>query len=43
MGGDHGPPVVIPAALNALSETAGLRLVDREEAGVSPGAASDVL
>ncbi len=27
MGGDRGPSVVVPAALNALSETAGLRLV----------------
>ncbi len=27
MGGDRGPPVVVPAALNALSDTAELRLV----------------
>jgi len=27
MGGDHGPPVTVPAALSALRENAGLRLV----------------
>ena len=27
MGGDHGPPVVVPAALRAISENEGVSLV----------------